>query len=71
MISNGGSAWRRGAAEVLALRRAGQRQFKRWEKVDLDADELQRCADLRRALRALRGCRDGCELHPIGQEGPG
>jgi len=67
-MSNGRSAPRLGAAEIRAIRRAGQRQLKRWAKAELDPDKQRQGADLRQALRVLRQFRDGCELHPICDE---
>jgi len=67
-MSNGGSAPRLGAAEIRAIRRAGQRQLTRWAKADLDPDKQRQRAELRQALGVLRQFRDGCELHPIGDE---
>jgi hypothetical protein len=67
-MSNDGPARRLGAAEIRATRRAVQRQLTRWAKADLDPDRQRQVADLRQALRVLRQFRDGCELHPIGDE---
>ncbi len=64
-MSRAKSAPRLSAAEVRALRRAGQLQLKRWAKAELDAEGQQRGAELRQALRTLRMFRDGCELHPL------
>jgi hypothetical protein len=61
-------ARRLGAADVRALRRAGQRELKRLAKVELDPERQRRCAELREALGVLRQFRDGCELHPICDE---
>ncbi|MGI9097087.1 MAG: hypothetical protein ACR2H2_01085 [Solirubrobacteraceae bacterium] len=49
--------------------RAVQRQLTRWAKADLDPDKQRQVADLRQALQVLRHFRDGCELHPIHDEG--
>lgn len=56
------------AAEIRAIRRAIQLQLKRWGKAGLGAEQQQRAAELRRALRTLRMFRDGCELRTSATE---
>jgi len=64
-------ARRLSAADVRALRRAGQRELKRWARVEPDPERQRRSADLRQALRVLREFRGGCELRPICEEDHG
>jgi hypothetical protein len=64
-VTGATSATRLSAAQIRAVRRAGQRQLTRWAKLEPDDESRQRSTDLRQALRTLRMFRDGCELHPI------